>query len=212
MFIPWNILFEVLNPILDLHNLYTCIYIRIPNLDQFGWLMPSCLITILPMAAMPSHPSPLGGHPRLADCYGPGVVHCQHGAAECFANRVGAGGGQGGWGAVGFPFWEEIPWWIMVVNHGKAAIHHPQWRFTKLGYAPINWGLFYLVHIVIPSIFYCIPNCQVTEDDVSFFPIAIILSLGRLFPCIILKPRKDDLQCLTCFVWLEISKSMSIFL
>lgn len=30
----------------------------------------------------------LGGHPRLADCYGPGVVHCQHGAAECFANRV----------------------------------------------------------------------------------------------------------------------------
>lgn len=39
-----------------------CIYIRIPNLDQFGWLMPSCLITILPRRRpchpIISHPSP----------------------------------------------------------------------------------------------------------------------------------------------------------
>lgn len=30
----------------------------------------------------------LGSHIQLADCYGPGLVRCQHGPTECAANRV----------------------------------------------------------------------------------------------------------------------------
>ena len=29
----------------------------------------------------------LGGDP-VADCYGPGALHCQHGSVECFGNRI----------------------------------------------------------------------------------------------------------------------------
>lgn len=137
MFIPWNILFEVLNPILDAHNLYTCVTMYIHPYTQFGsiWMVNAFMFDHYTpkKAAMPSHhiPSIPGGHPRLADCYGPGVVHCQHGAAECFANRVEAGWGGGKW--VGLPFWEEIPWWIMVVNHCKAPFTIPDRGLRNLG-------------------------------------------------------------------------------